>query len=44
MSISTSCRLIEVDLKSYSMSFQEPLNLMLLFIDLKGQLTPLESL
>jgi hypothetical protein len=42
-SISMFYRLIEVDLKSYSGPFQEPLNLVLLSTDLEDRLTPLES-
>jgi hypothetical protein len=43
ISVSTSCRPIKVDLKSYSVPFQEPLNPVLLSTDLEGRLTPLES-
>ena len=42
--VSMSCRLIKVDLKPSFMYFRELLNPVLLFINLKGQLTPLESL
>jgi hypothetical protein len=43
ISVSTSYYPIKVDLKSYSMPFQEPPNPVLLPTDLKGRLTPLES-
>jgi hypothetical protein len=43
ISISTFYYLIKVNLKSYSMPFQEPLNLVLLPTNLEGQLTPLKS-
>jgi hypothetical protein len=42
-SVSTSYRLIKVDLKSYSVLFQESLNPVPLPTDLEGRLTPLES-
>jgi hypothetical protein len=41
--ISMSYRLIKVDLKSYSMLFQESLNPVPLPTDLEDRLTPLES-
>jgi hypothetical protein len=42
-SISTSCRLIKVDLKSYSVLFQESLNPVPLSTNLEGRLIPLKS-
>ena len=42
--VNMSCRLIKVDLKPSFVYFREPLNPVLLSTNLKGQLTPLESL